>query len=372
MDPIFEQEIIGELPVGDTSVESVETPAAAATTTSFNDRRKSWTPAETAQWKLTGEEPVRQAKTDTDGNEESSTSSAEINADSEPAAEQTSAEQQRQSDKPGFSKKQTQKRFEELIEERGSLKRQLEDMQRQLAEKTAPNKQAEAARPAQAAVARPKRPNLNDPKFKTLDDYETAMDTYETEKEAYDQAKFDSRINETVSTVEQTRTQKQIESDRTQATARMEKIHSDYKAVAFNPKVPASGAMIHLLNTLPNGPELRYALGKNIAEATRIAKLTEIEDLAELTKTNPQRAAYLWGKAENTAEVELAKLAKPKAAPLVKKEPAKPTSEVAVNGRGNVETMDDTALMKTGKISHAEWKRRENQKDAEAWKAGTR
>lgn len=372
MDPILEQEVIAELPAGDATVET--TPAAETTqaAASFNDRRKAWTPEQTAQWKLTGEEPAAAPTKNSDEHADPSTAEAETTSQDgsveNEAAPATVETKEQKSKRTQFS--ELREKATRAEAERDLLKQQLADALAASGRKSPTDTATE--KPAVTTVVRPKRPNLNDPKFKTLDEYEAEMDKYETKMDEYNQAVFDSRINETVSTVEESRTRKQIETDRATATARMEKIYPDYKAVAFSAKVPASDAMLSVLDKLPQGPEIRYALGKNIAEATRIAKLTDIEGLAELSKTNPSRAAYLWGKAEAQAEIELGKLAKPKPALTKKPEPPKPTSEVSVNGSGKVEVLDDTALMKAGKISAAEWKRRQNAADAEAWKAGTR
>lgn len=89
--------------------------------------------------------------------------------------------------------------------------------------------------------------------------------------------------------------------------------YADYDIVAKNPSLPITGEMAEVILESEAGPQLAYHLGKNPAEAARIARL------------NPRLQAAELGKLE-------ARLSSPK--PLAKQPPApiKPVNGMAAGG----------------------------------------
>jgi hypothetical protein len=89
--------------------------------------------------------------------------------------------------------------------------------------------------------------------------------------------------------------------------------YPDYDAIARNPNVQITNAMAEVIYDSERGPEIAYHLGKNPAEAARIAGLPTIRQAAEL------------GKLE-------AKLSAPKPTPKLAPDPVKPVTGINAGG----------------------------------------
>jgi hypothetical protein len=88
---------------------------------------------------------------------------------------------------------------------------------------------------------------------------------------------------------------------------------ADYDTVARNPNVPITPTMAEIIRDSDVGPDLAYHLGKNLAEAARIAAL------------QPSRQAVELGKLE-------ARITAPKALPNRAPAPVQPVSGIAAGG----------------------------------------
>lgn len=95
---------------------------------------------------------------------------------------------------------------------------------------------------------------------------------------------------------------------------------ADYDAITRNPNVPITAAMAEIIKESETGPEVAYHLGKNPAEAMRLAQMSERQMAREM------------GKLE-------AKLTAPK--PLAKQPPApvQPVNGIAAGGSKDPGTM---------------------------------
>lgn len=94
----------------------------------------------------------------------------------------------------------------------------------------------------------------------------------------------------------------------------------DYDAVARSPNVQITPSMAEVIYDSEAGPEIAYHLGKNPAEAARIAALPAIRQAAEL------------GRLE-------AKISAPKPLPKQPPAPVNPVSAIAAGGTKDPETM---------------------------------
>jgi hypothetical protein len=88
---------------------------------------------------------------------------------------------------------------------------------------------------------------------------------------------------------------------------------ADYDAVARNPNVPITSVMAEIIRDSDVGPDLAYHLGKNVAEAARIAALPQNRQAVEL------------GRLE-------ARITAPKALPNRAPAPVEPVSAIAAGG----------------------------------------
>lgn len=313
-----------------------EEPPQGESATPYSDRVDSMSSEERRHWKMTGEFP----KTKSDVQADSSTAKK-----SESASKDGPGKTEVASD-PTDDKQEKGKRanWSSLRERAAAAEARAELLEKQLAESRKPPVTATKEEPkVEVKPERPKRPRLEDPKYKTIAEYDSDMDKYETDLDKWKAQDEDRRFN----TWKQDQETKSKESTRSQQIESMKKTHTDFETVAFNPKVPASTAILFHLENSPQGMELRYQLGKNLEEATRIAELTHVPGLEDALKSGkPLSAALLvaFGKAQATAEAELSKLA-PKSATertTVRRLP-KPSVEVSVTGNSNGDLGDELA-----------------------------
>ena len=142
------------------------------------------------------------------------------------------------------------------------------------------------AEPAPVDIAPDPRPRRE--AFENPDEYDTALETWaarEGERKATaeltaraeaERAEAARVAEEARVTAEQASTAAEIERLNTawteKKTAAMEK-YADYAEVAENDALPISVPMAHAVLQAPNGPDIAYYLGKNPAEAARIAAI---------------------------------------------------------------------------------------------------
>lgn len=210
-----------------------------------------------------------------------------------PATQQTDTQATPNDDDQGEQKKDgISKRFGELTnkaraaEERARI---VEDQNRQLLDLLSRGKQPDSntptAKPTEAA------PKIED--FEKYEQYLSAQARWEAkleyqaqrqaEQELTQKEQAEARHRDTIAQQKQTLEQQKSTLDK--LTAEGEKKYADFYEVAFEQspdKVPVSPVVGEAILKSKDGVEILYFLGKNPAEAQRIAKLDPIEQLVEI------------------------------------------------------------------------------------------
>lgn len=317
-------------------------PPAGESANPYSDRLDAMNSEERRHWKMTGEFP----KAKSDAKPESSTgkrseSTSKEGSDATEAALDPADDKQPKGARASWSTLRERAAAAEAKAE--LLERQLADSRKTPVAATKEEPKAEA-KPAAEGL---KRPRLEDKKYSTIAEYDADMDKYEADRDTRNAQREEQRFREW----QHQQDRKTRETSRSQQIEALEKAHPDYKAVAFNASVPASNAVLFHLENSPKGMELRYELGKNLAEAKRIADLTHVPGLDAALKalkpgeSLPPELLGAFRMARSIAESELAKLAPSKAATektTVRRLP-KPSTEVSVNGNSNGNLGDDEA-----------------------------
>ena len=161
-----------------------------------------------------------------------------------------------------------QKRLDELTANWRAAERREEQLRQLLAQQMAQVQQPQTFQPAQL------QPTNERPVLEQFDSYE-----------AFTEALTDWKATQAVQTALQQReaAQRQAEEQRqqqerastwqqraTDATSR----YADFAEVALNRDLPVSPAMAEVIQSVDNGPDVLYHLGRNPAEAARIAALS--------------------------------------------------------------------------------------------------
>ena len=161
-----------------------------------------------------------------------------------------------------------QKRLDELTANWRAAERREEQLRQLLAQQLAQPQPPQTFQPTQP------QPTNERPVLDQFDSYE-----------AFTEALTDWKATQAVQTALQQReaAQRQAEEQRqqqerastwqqraTDATSR----YADFQDVALNPSLPVSPAMAEVIQSVDNGPDVLYHLGRNPAEAARIAALS--------------------------------------------------------------------------------------------------
>lgn len=196
------------------------------------------------------------------------------------------------SDAPKKPAKGVQKRLDELTRQREeaerrakaaeeNLARALEAMKQPKPAAEEPKDEAPAKDAEDTEPVRPKRADFPDP-----DAYDAAVDAYIAEKAAHTARR---EVQAARAADEQARTKAAEEAARKSVidahSARVEKAkaaHEDWQQFAESPDVQITVPMAAAILQHEQGPEIQYFLGKNPAEAERIAKLSPPAQLLEL------------------------------------------------------------------------------------------
>lgn len=198
---------------------------------------------------------------------------------------------------------------------------QIDLLRRQLADK------GSSASPAPKEETKPSDPRPKFPNIAEFDDekkYQAKVDEWFDQDTAWQQRQIDRRF----STEKQSASTEKANTAWNDRLAAAKSKYSDFEAVAFSESVPASGAMIHLIQTMDTGADVAYWLGKNLETASRIAELTDIPGLDALRKSNPVEAAMKWGEALGLARAEFSRIdLKPKTLKTPAAQP-KPLKEI--------------------------------------------
>ena len=137
-----------------------------------------------------------------------------------------------------------------------------------------------------APPPKPTRPKVSE--FQNYADYETALEKYEVERDAYHEANVSYQVKQARAQVKE-ESQREASAQDT-ANSWAEKVneareqHPDFMEVAFQDDVPMSQAMMEAIVTSELGAEVAYELGKNPDEAERISKLSPVAAVREIGK----------------------------------------------------------------------------------------
>jgi hypothetical protein len=168
----------------------------------------------------------------------------------------------------------SENRFNEILEERGRLKQQLETLQEQLRKVSEPAKPAsEPAEPIE--VPAPRIDDLTDngePRFKTIAEWQDAVRAFDREQILKE---VESRQAKTQEEQRRARVDKTINDGWKTRVAEAAKKYSDYDAVALNKdlKIPSGSLLENFLLDSEHGAHVLYELGKNPGELERISRI---------------------------------------------------------------------------------------------------
>lgn len=240
-----------------------------------------------------------------------------------------SGEETPETEKP--SKTFTQEELDEQIGKR--LARERRKWEREQAKQ----QPVQAPQPVQAD-AEPKKPDIST--FKTVEEYDAAMEQYADQKLAFKEAKKQKEQQE--ASLRRAHEEILHTHDERQDAARDK--YADYDEVIGNPELPITSFMADVILVSETGPEIAYFLGKNPKEAARISKLAPIAQVKEIGK------------------LEAKLLADPPKKPSSAPAPIKPVT--ARSGTNVIDTLDPKSLEKLGT---SKWIEAERQRQARAW-----
>jgi hypothetical protein len=181
--------------------------------------------------------------------------------------------------------------------------------------------------------------------FKTTEDYIEAVAEWKAEQTV--SAKLEAREK----AAKEAASRQVAESVSTEFQERAAKVVAqlpDFEEVAFNPRLPITEHMANTIHELERGPELIYHLGKNPAEALRIAKLSPYLQAIELGRLEAKLP-------------EVKPVKKPSSAP----EPIVPVT----GGKSGTPVFDTTDPRSTKSMTSSEWIEAENNRIREQLRA---
>lgn len=251
---------------------------------------------ERASWLKTGELPTRPIKA----------GPASVKADEQAAAsEKTPASEAGKQEQPkkrataADRKEELGAEIKQLLERRAVLKedsfwQEFEDFQKSKTSKAAPST-AEIKAPAitevkePVAPERPKRPDLTE--FKTVEQYNVAMDKYDAEmsnyqaqKQAFDDAKAQAEKGK----AEVQAFNKAVEDKWKGMVSMAEEKHSDFKEIALSDalakQIPAGSSVDEWVLQSEVGAEILYHFGQDNEDLKRILALPRAKQHRELAK----------------------------------------------------------------------------------------
>lgn len=180
-------------------------------------------------------------------------------------------EQQGKREKPQSG---ADRNFESLRKAKERAETEARVLREQLAAVTASPKPAPKPEPkAETLNAEPVRPRMKD--YTDPDAYDADLDKYEKNVKVWDRqekARAESQQREA-------QTHQQAMDGYKRQVREAAKKYPDFQSVAFKEDLPLSHVAVFLIPRLENGADVQYWLGKNPAEAARIAKLTDLQGL---------------------------------------------------------------------------------------------
>lgn len=312
--------------------------------------------------------------------EESATSDTSKETESGPNGKSASAAEAGKDQKQERGKKGAEERIAQLTAREKAALEEVERLKARNAEleKGAPKTEAKPAEvqapPKLEKPVRPKRPSLNDEKFKSMDDYEAAVQKYEDEElPAYEEKLAEYNRKLAVQEFQQT-TQQQEHSKIVKAQLdEAKQVYSDWDGVGkvavtavVGDGKPETGAHPAVQQAISNSPvmaHLLYALGKD----------EKLSDFVARSRQNPIEALMDLGVRQFLITEELAKAKTDKGDKGEKKDtasaktkaqepPAKPNNEVGNRGTGPSDVAADAVRRGDFRTAEAEWTRRHAQK----------
>jgi len=124
--------------------------------------------------------------------------------------------------------------------------------------------------------------------------------------------------------------------------------YDDFEQVAYNPRLPISGAMAEAIQASEIGPDVAYFLGSNPKEADRISKLTPIQQAREIGKIEAKLVSD----------------------PPTKKTTAAPPPIAPVSARASgAPSLDTTDPRSLKTLTTSQWIEQERLRQIKAWEA---
>ena len=164
--------------------------------------------------------------------------------------------------------KGVQKRIDRLTQEKYRLRAELDFLRSQ---------QPQQAQPAQQAQQPSQAPKLE--QYNSIEEYLDALADHKASQ------KFDHLAKEREAKESQTRQQQEVaklHESYTKQTEQARHAYSDFDDVVQDPDLPISQAMAEAIMRSANGADVAYYLGKNPAEAARLANLDPFSAAVEI------------------------------------------------------------------------------------------
>lgn len=214
------------------------------------------------------------------------------------AKEEPAKAEEPEAELPPGVQKRIQKEIDKAVKARREAERYAEELRVKATQGADPVKN-----PEPDLSTKPTAPRIS--QFEDLEAYEVARDKYQEDLIAFTLAR-EKLAEEQVKQQEKQRAEAQTFTERIEAA---KKVHADFEDVAFDSSIPYSPAMIRVVQSLNEGADVAYFLGKNPAEAERISKLPEFTAAVEIGKIVAKLAPHAPDKPKPS--VTPAKLPKP-------------------------------------------------------------
>lgn len=161
-------------------------------------------------------------------------------------------------------------------------------------------------------------------------------EAFDFDEERYEDAMFEWRLKQREQKTELTKAQQQIQEARERFVEAQEEFaasHEDYDDVVSNPALHITQAMALAVHESEIGPQIAYHLGKNPAEAARIAALSPLSQAREI------------GRIESKLTAEGAKPRPPKPTKTTSAPPPPPTVRASAPVKRQESEMTDEERM---------------------------
>ncbi len=243
--------------------------------------------------------------------------------------------------------------------------------------------QTAASRPSAPTTAATQLPETSDrPDYPDIGKYKT-VEEFNKDVAAWklaDAKWIQGEIQKAATNIKQESVTERQQVERQQRLEQGRKEYKDFDKVAFNKDVPASEVLIQTLMRHPQEHKLRYWLGTHLEEATQLAQMTHIPDLAiyqkpelwkSMTSEQKQSVMLQVGIAQGKVDAEISRIVKnlDKPAKETTTRPLpRPSTEASIVPHGT--PVQDELADAIQRGDQAAYNRIQNKRDAERFKQG--